>query len=395
MQRPSLPSISEERQRLTRDSSESADPLGYGYGSVKPPNTVRGYTASSSILPPQPVFRANQSAKGPAPAGPDPPRMLRSNFSIDEFADNTAEQANLQNKFMRTGRQRKKLAARSKGGEFQQKRRKRRVYFCCVTSEIDVEKLHDVFDKRPNKQWESRMYEDVLHLFHKVDTVVDTHDAYFEGSPDFTEDPVYATRHAVANQNPPLQHKGSHAAFSSSSFSSSSSSSTAAAATVPSLVGSPPPASPAASSSSSSTKDDGLETPRDVPAALADAANDAQDMGSPRRGDGAPTLPPADPQSAAKLWMTGGKEVFIFDFGAIVFWGFHRGEEEELLNEIRFFVVTHGGGGLLSHQEFEEGQDDMAFVTSPESAVITIANDVITLPDDASAKSRLSVRESV
>ena len=34
----------------------------------------------------------------------------------------------------------------------------------------------------------------------------------------------------------------------------------------------------------------------------------------------------------------------------------------------------------------------MAFVTSPEVEKITIANDVITLPDYASAKSRLSVR---
>ena len=46
----------------------------------------------------------------------------------------------------------------------------------------------------------------------------------------------------------------------------------------------------------------------------------------------------------------------------------------------------------LSKKEFEEGQDDMAFVTSPEVEKITIANDVITLPDYASAKSRLSVR---
>ena len=44
---------------------------------------------------------------------------------------------------MKTGRQRKRIAARSKGGEFQARRRKRRVYFCCIGSEIDVEKLVD------------------------------------------------------------------------------------------------------------------------------------------------------------------------------------------------------------------------------------------------------------
>lgn len=46
----------------------------------------------------------------------------------------------------------------------------------------------------------------------------------------------------------------------------------------------------------------------------------------------------------------------------------------------------------LSMKEFQEGQDDMAFVTSPDTEKITIANDVITLPDYTSAKSRLSVR---
>ena len=48
---------------------------------------------------------------------------------------------------MKTGRQRKRMAARSKGGEFQARRRKRRVYFCCIGSEIDVEKLADRCDK--------------------------------------------------------------------------------------------------------------------------------------------------------------------------------------------------------------------------------------------------------
>jgi hypothetical protein len=69
---------------------------------------------------------------------------------------------------VRTGRQRKKLAARSKGGEFQTKRRKRRVYFCCIASEIDVQKLYDhlngaaidfLFD------WKFELNNDVLHMY--------------------------------------------------------------------------------------------------------------------------------------------------------------------------------------------------------------------------------------
>ena len=58
-------------------------------------------------------------------------------------------------------------------------------------------------------------------------------------------------------------------------------------------------------------------------------------------------------------------------------------KQQQLLETLRY---------LTSKKEFEEGQDDMAFVTSPEVDKITIANDVITLPDYASAKSRLSVR---
>lgn len=37
-----------------------------------------------------------------------------------------------------TGRQRKKLAARSKGGEFQARRKKRRVYFCCICRFVNI-----------------------------------------------------------------------------------------------------------------------------------------------------------------------------------------------------------------------------------------------------------------
>ena len=58
---------------------------------------------------------------------------------------------------------------------------------------------------------------------------------------------------------------------------------------------------------------------------------------------------------------------------------------------LTLFFTPHYNDSL-SKKEFEEGQDDMAFVTSPEADKITIANDVITLPDFASAKSRLSVR---
>jgi hypothetical protein len=62
-------------------------------------------------------------------------------------------------------------------------------------------------------------------------------------------------------------------------------------------------------------------------------------------------------------------------------------EVQELLAHIEKFIVK----GPLSQEEFEAGEDDMAFVTSFESAEISIANDVISLPPYASVKQRLAV----
>ena len=219
------------------------------------------------------------------------------NYSVDEFANKSDENLqNLQNKIMRTGRQRKKLAARSKGGEFQQRRKKRRVYFCCVSSEIDVEKLHDVFDKRPNQQWESRMYEDVLHLFYNPINNMDQQDVYFEGSPDYQEE-AYGAHHNVFIQSPP-QPDGQHP------------------------FGSTESANPLDTNSNDATTTNNHDTSNhghDTETARID----------PTAGETIPAVIPMDSQSAAKLWLTGGKEVFIFDFGAIVFWGFHRGENND------------------------------------------------------------------
>ena len=69
-------------------------------------------------------------------------------------------------------------------------------------------------------------------------------------------------------------------------------------------------------------------------------------------------------------------EVFIYEFGSAVFWGFSRGEEAGILRMIRRFVTK----GAVEQAEFEECEDDMAFVTSPSIEAISIGNDVITLP---------------
>jgi hypothetical protein len=71
------------------------------------------------------------------------------------------------NKNVRTGRQRMKIAARSKGGEFQTQRRNRRVYFCCISSEIDIQKLLDYLNSANDLlcDWKLDLYNDVLHLY--------------------------------------------------------------------------------------------------------------------------------------------------------------------------------------------------------------------------------------
>ncbi len=92
-------------------------------------------------------------------------------------------------------------------------------------------------------------------------------------------------------------------------------------------------------------------------------------------------------QSSPQFWHLGGKEVFIFDFGAIVFWGYQRDEVKDLLHEFRQFIIK----GRLSKIEFEAGEDDMAFVTSDEADNITIANDVIVLSERTTVQMRLAV----
>ena len=67
-----------------------------------------------------------------------------------------------------TGRMRKKQAARSRGGNFQSKRQKRRIYFCCVSSEIAIQELYDHFMQgiaATQASWTVGLYGDVLYLF--------------------------------------------------------------------------------------------------------------------------------------------------------------------------------------------------------------------------------------
>jgi uncharacterized Rmd1/YagE family protein len=245
---------------------------------------------------------------------------MRSNASVDEFGDlELTNEKSIVNKIMRTGRQRKKIASRSKGGEFQQRRKKRRVYFCCVSNEIDIEQFHDNFDKQDDQKWKSRMYEGVLHLYYSpaqmhnlsVDMPIDKveersspmeSDDYFQCSPDGYEAPI-ETYNSTAGYSDYLCRTGS---------------------------GSLPIINEELEIVNEVNNNvDYMEVSKEL-------INEPSSLILRQRSDNPEN---ENAQTASMLVLTGGKEVFVFDFGAVVFWGFKHGEEEEILDQIRYHVV--------------------------------------------------------
>ena len=261
---------------------------------------------------------------------PNTPAM-RPNASMDEFGDIELfnEKTNV-NKIMRTGRQRKKVASRSKGGEFQQRRKKRRVYFCCVSNEIDIEQLHDNLDKLQCRKWITRMYEGVLHLsftppqgnclFQNIINIekqpgVDVRESeeYLQGSPD-----GYETSLGIYN---------SSAGFSDYHGSLPIISEDENPAKVRGFIDNRDPFEESLSRNVPRVNQEDRNNPNEIP--MPSSLSRQQSY----QGD------EIDNQSASMLVLTGGKEVFVFDFGAVVFWGFKHGEEEEMLEQIRYHVV--------------------------------------------------------
>jgi uncharacterized Rmd1/YagE family protein len=232
---------------------------------------------------------------------------------------------------IKTGRQRKKLSSRSRGGEFMMKRKKRRVYFCSLAKEIDVERLHDAFSEG-HMNMVGKLYIDVLYLYeNKVNS---------------------------PNTNPNQQNKYHEAANHRKTLSTTE--------------------------ESSELSQDAHREPRARRRSSDISIIDDPSIYQEDATDKKARLPI---ETAGKLWQSGGKEAYVFNFGAVVFWGYNRGEELSLLNEIKKYILN----GALTLAEFDRCDDDMAFVVSPTEAVTSIANDVITCPEDADIKSRLSV----
>lgn len=279
------------------------------------------------------------------------------------------EDAKLLNRSLRTGRQRKKLAARSKGGEFQARRRKRRVYFCCICSEIDIPKMFDYLTGAEElffSGWEFSMYGDVLHMFKPgLKEVADLAlDAGLGAPPAIMR--VKSLEDAALIGSGSRGFEDLHIDLErQNTFGPDS-----------------------IERMRSETLEDGAGT------CLSDAGSErgsrervAEQAEPPTRSREDSRVDTGAAPGTCRISAVGAQEVFVFDFGAAVFWGFSRGEEARIIKAIRMFVTK----GTVVGAEFESGEDDMAFVTLPEADAISVSNDVITLPETSSVKQRLSV----
>ena len=58
-----------------------------------------------------------------------------------------------------------KTATRAKGGEFRATMEKKRVYFCSISSEIEMEGLMEELKASRPSEWQITMYTSVLHIY--------------------------------------------------------------------------------------------------------------------------------------------------------------------------------------------------------------------------------------
>lgn len=254
--------------------------------------------------------------------------------STDDFGDHYS----MALREAKTGRHRRKIAARTKGGEFQASRRKRRAYFCCMGSEIDIQKLHDHL--HADRGWSLKLYGDVLRLFRDglepTTPVLNPHSSYKRHSQEMAG--------AASDGDEPRR-----------------------SATISKYIDHHEPRR-ASLGHMSTTGAVGLEMTTTHSMTVQDKL-----------------------RSVSKQFISGPQEVYIFEYGSAVFWGFRKGEETPLLDLIREFVTK----GILSEEEFENGEDDMGFVMSSEAKVIQIANDVMTMPESTVEQQRLAVSYAI
>lgn len=267
-------------------------------------------------------------------------------FTADDFNPNNFS---YHNKLLRSGRIRKKTAARAKYGEFQTKKRKRRLYFCSIASDINIEKLQDYISNTSHPllaQMNCRLYEESLHIYPKS----------YQRKPQRSDEAslLYNLEEESYITDNPEEEKD---------------------------------------------KDE----------------EDLTALNNTTNTTNSSTFNINEHEAFP------GKEIFLFDYGPAVFWGFSQQEVSEFLEIFRKFVTK----GLLSKWEFEAAEDDIAFIIQPyqestttrteiipkdtsehtnsyyhisnitqqisDSLQISISNDVITLPDTSLVSTRLAI----
>ena len=60
------------------------------------------------------------------------------------------------------------------------------------------------------------------------------------------------------------------------------------------------------------------------------------------------------------------QELFVFEFGSAVFWGFDLGQETNLLKTIKMFSYKN----IFSHREFLKSEDDMGYYISRDASSV-------------------------
>lgn len=216
-----------------------------------------------------------------------------------------------------TGRLRKKIASRGKGGAFVEKKLKRRIYSCCIGSEVDTVKLHEYLDELPSdsaplrSKWTSELYTDTLHVSRKLGNTEMVVPLPSRQEPDRS---TVVTRRAFQSTTP-----------------------------------------------------EGKGEPQEDKESLISSNNAGR--------------------FSAKFNFSAVKEVFVFEFGAVVFWGFSVGEEKDMLKLLRNFVSEE----LSVEESVTISADDMAFSLVPDDSEIAIVSDILYLPENTITKQRLAM----
>jgi uncharacterized Rmd1/YagE family protein len=259
---------------------------------------------------------------------------------------------------IKTGRQRKKIAARK--ADFRIKPKKR-VYFCCLTSSvIDVENLHEqITATTSSAEWKCTMFQEVLHIWipgqdsieiEKIQEDIEASGSGWE----------------IGTNNQYEQYESG------------------------------PTDSPSCRSAADSSG-----SQRNQPTKKTEDGDHTSRIGSKGATDEQEESDENN-KTTEQLWSSNSKECFVFGFGSVVLWGFENIEEEvKMIDTFRRFAVKQ----VLDDEEFGESEDDMAFTLKIpfERSIssndkhdeklygIHVENDVLDIPSAASTRQRLSI----